>query len=223
MVEPVEDPKTFSAARAWELVQSGEIVMVDVRGPAEYARAHPVNSINVQYSSRGLAERLSGLLKIGIPSTETSVVVVSDDEQQGYGAKEQLELAGFTVVGLISDAITSWGEQGLPIGSVSEIPITHINAGVGDDNVLILDVREPIEWEMGHVPGALLISLGDLREKIDDVPSDKRIVVICEAGIRSSSAASVLLLEGFSNVAHVPEGTAGYRNAGLDLEFYTPE
>ena len=99
----------------------------------------------------------------------------------------------------------------------------HINPGVGDDNVLILDVREPIEWEMGHVPGALLISLGDLREKINDVPSDKRIVVICEAGIRSSSAASVLLLEGFSNVAHVPEGTAGYRNAGLDLEFYTPQ
>ena len=45
------------------------------------------------------------------------------------------------------------------------------------------------------------------------------VVVICEAGVRSSSAASILQAEGFDGVSHVPEGTGGYRRAGLNLEF----
>ena len=87
------------------------------------------------------------------------------------------------------------------------------------DNTTVLDVREPIEWEMGHVPGAVLISLGSLRRQIHVVPRHGRIVVICEAGIRSSTAASVLQAEGFPKVANVSEGTGGYRRAGLPLEY----
>jgi hydroxyacylglutathione hydrolase len=223
MVEPITDPKDISAVRAWELVQSAGVVMVDVRGPTEYARAHPPNSLNVQYSNRGLAERLSGLLKMRTSPSSTSVIVTSDNEQQGNGATEQLELAGFKVVGLLSDAMTSWVDHELPIDSINNISVNDIIGGVIDDTSLILDVREPIEWEMGHVPGALLISLGNLREKIDDIPRNKRIVVICEAGIRSSSAASILQAEGFPDVANVPDGTAGYRNAGFPLEFFTSE
>ncbi|MDA1097044.1 MAG: rhodanese-like domain-containing protein, partial [Chloroflexi bacterium] len=79
-----------------------------------------------------------------------------------------------------------------------------------------------VEWELGHVPGALLISLGELRDRIAEVPRDRELAIICEAGVRSSMAASLLESLGYQRLVHALEGTAGYRNAGLPLE-YAPE
>jgi rhodanese-related sulfurtransferase len=73
------------------------------------------------------------------------------------------------------------------------------------------------------VPGALLISLGTLRGALPAVPRDQPIVTICEAGVRSSTAASILEAAGFTAVAHVPAGSSGYRRSGLRLEFPTAE
>ncbi len=84
---------------------------------------------------------------------------------------------------------------------------------------VVLDVREPMEWETGHVPGALLISLGNLRRQLDRIPRSALVAVICEAGVRSCTAASILRAEGFQDVANAPEGTGGYRRAGLPLEY----
>ncbi|MBI4235874.1 MAG: rhodanese-like domain-containing protein, partial [Chloroflexi bacterium] len=82
----------------------------------------------------------------------------------------------------------------------------------------VLDVRESLEWEMGHVPGALLVSLGDLRARLGELDRSRPTLVICEAGVRSSTGASLLQAAGFAHVANVVEGTAGYRNAGYPLQ-----
>ncbi len=87
----------------------------------------------------------------------------------------------------------------------------------------VVDVREPMEWTIGYVPGARLIPLGSLRDRIDEIPRDRRVVVICEAGIRSCVGASILARAGHPDVAHVPGGSSEYRRAGLPLAFPTPE
>jgi hydroxyacylglutathione hydrolase len=119
----------------------------------------------------------------------------------------------------VEDSINGWYENDLPMEILAEVSVHETAAAAADGNTVVLDVREPIEWEMGHVPGALLISLGTLRERLHELSLEASIVVICEAGVRSSSAASILQAEGFDCVSHVPEGTGGYRRAGLDLEF----
>jgi len=58
-----------------------------------------------------------------------------------------------------------------------------------------------------------------LRERLHELPQEAGITVICEAGVRSSAAASILQAHGFVGVANVLEGTAGYRNASLPLQF----
>ena len=113
----------------------------------------------------------------------------------------------------------AWNESGLPMEILAEVSVRQLAGAVPGGDIVVLDVREPIEWEMGHVPGAFLISLGTLRERLHELPLEAGITVICEAGIRSSSAASILQAEGFDGVSHVPEGTGGYRRAGLNLAF----
>lgn len=61
-----------------------------------------------------------------------------------------------------------------------------------DSNFIVLDVREPWELDKAYFPGALNISLGELQERIADIPEADLIIVICHHGVRSLKAASFL-------------------------------
>lgn len=81
----------------------------------------------------------------------------------------------------------------------------------------LIDVREPAEYQAGHVPGAILVPLSELRDRLDDLPRDQQFFVICEAGGRSYSAASALSRAGYQAVS-VRGGTSGWRRRGLPVE-----
>lgn len=77
----------------------------------------------------------------------------------------------------------------------------------------LLDVRNPDEYEEKHVAGALLIPLGELGDRLDEVPKAKPLYVICAAGGRSLRAAQALASEGFDALS-VAGGTNGWANSG---------
>ena len=203
-----------SVVRAWELVQIGEALIVDLREPSEFARGHPKGALSLPYSEKGLEDRLGVLLQPGSP-----VVLLAEAPGQAQSAVLQLQESAFPVVGVVGGSMMAWSDSDLPLEIMAEVSVRQLAGAVPGGDTVVLDVREPIEWEMGHVPGAFLISLGTLRERLHELPLEAGITVICEAGIRSSSAASILQAEGFDGVSHVPEGTGGYRRAGLTLEF----
>jgi rhodanese-related sulfurtransferase len=64
----------------------------------------------------------------------------------------------------------------------------------------LLDVREADEWEAGHAPEAVWIPMGELEARVDELPRDRRIVVICRTGARSHVVAAALLGAGFDAV-----------------------
>ena len=82
--------------------------------------------------------------------------------------------------------------------------------------LLVLDVRQPAEWTRGHIPGALHISGGELPARLNEVPKDRPIAVVCGSGYRSSVAASLLKRHGWPEVANVLGGMGGWRRAGYD-------
>ena len=203
-----------SVVRAWELVQMGEALIVDLRGPSEFARGHPKGALSLPHSEKGLEDRLGVLLQPGSP-----VVLLAEAPGQAQSAVLQLQESAFPVVGVVGGSMMAWSDSDLPLEILAEVSVRELAGAVPGGDTVVLDVREPIEWEMGHVPGAFLISLGTLRERLHELPLEAGITVICEAGIRSSSAASILQAEGFAGVVNVPEGTGGYRRAGLPLQF----
>ena len=206
----------MNVVRAWELTESGEAVLVDVRDQSKFGLGHPRCALNLPFSLRGLEERLGMLLQPG-----TSVVLITENSEQAEAALPQFQEGAFNVLGVVEGGIDAWQESDLPWEVLRELSVHDISGAAADGNTVIVDVRESIEWDMGHVPDAILISLGELRERIDEIPREQRVAVICEAGVRSSSAASILQAAGFPDVVNVPEGTGGYRNAGLPLE--TPD
>jgi rhodanese-related sulfurtransferase len=68
---------------------------------------------------------------------------------------------------------------------------------VRDNDATILDVREPDEWELGTLPGAVLISQGDLVARIDEIPKEKPVLCLCRSGGRSANVAAFLAFNGY--------------------------
>lgn len=72
--------------------------------------------------------------------------------------------------------------------------------------IFVLDVREEHEWETVHIPGATLIPLGELEDRINELPKDEEILVVCRSGNRSAEARDILLNSGFENVTSLAGG-----------------
>jgi rhodanese-related sulfurtransferase len=100
--------------------------------------------------------------------------------------------------------------------SVPEISVDDL-AAKRSAGAPIVDVREPGEWENAHVPGAVLIPLGDLVERVDEVPDTETVYVICATGARSERAAEHLRRVGIDAV-NVAGGIKAWAAAGHPVE-----
>jgi rhodanese-related sulfurtransferase len=81
----------------------------------------------------------------------------------------------------------------------------------------LLDVREDDEWRAGHIAGAQHIPLGQLRERLAEIPKDRPILAVCRSGSRSESAARGLRTLGYT-VENLEGGVTAWKQAGLPLE-----
>jgi rhodanese-related sulfurtransferase len=85
------------------------------------------------------------------------------------------------------------------------------------DGALMLDVREPAEWDAGHISGAVLIPLGELPSRLNEIPKDREIVVVCRSGNRSASGRDILLNAGYASVTSMGGGMNQWATAGLPV------
>lgn len=81
----------------------------------------------------------------------------------------------------------------------------------------LLDVRQPEEFRAGHIPGSKLIPLGELRSRMDELPKNQEILVVCRSGNRSLSATRQLASAGFSAV-NLRGGMNAWSGAGLPVK-----
>jgi phage shock protein E len=83
---------------------------------------------------------------------------------------------------------------------------------------LLIDVRQPEEWQHGHAPTARLIPLGSLANRLTEVPRDREVLLICRSGNRSGSAQRHLLQLGYQRVFNVSGGMNAWASAGLPVD-----
>ena len=83
------------------------------------------------------------------------------------------------------------------MSSVESVPATEWQAWVEANQATILDVREPDEWELGTLPSALKISMGEIMARIDEIDAARPVLVVCRSGGRSQQVARFLTSNGF--------------------------
>jgi sulfur-carrier protein adenylyltransferase/sulfurtransferase len=87
------------------------------------------------------------------------------------------------------------------------------------DGSIFVDVREPDEWDEGHIPGAIYTGRGRLEQRIEGLVPDKgrALVVYCSAGSRSAFSAKVLEELGYSNVVNLAGGFSDWKRNGFEV------
>lgn len=124
------------------------------------------------------------------------------------------------LVFFLSGAMLLWPyvqRLALPVKEVGTLnAIQLINAR----NAVLLDVREPKEYEGGRLPNAIHIPLGQLQSRIQELVklTARPIVVYCDRGGRTRSAEATLGKQGFKEIYHLHGGFAAWKAAGLPVE-----
>jgi rhodanese-related sulfurtransferase len=88
---------------------------------------------------------------------------------------------------------------------------------VAQEDVEIVDVREPREWSGGHVPGARHVPFDRLRSSVKTSLPRDGVIFVCTAGVRSEAAARLAEAHGLTKIYNLTGGTRGWASAGLPL------
>ena len=83
--------------------------------------------------------------------------------------------------------------------------------------VFLLDVRTAGEYQQGHLKGAVLIPIGELKKRFQEVPRNKPVLIYCAVGARSGSAATFLADKGYGNIYNMQDGIAGWDRNGYPI------
>jgi glyoxylase-like metal-dependent hydrolase (beta-lactamase superfamily II)/rhodanese-related sulfurtransferase len=103
-------------------------------------------------------------------------------------------------------------------GDIPSVTPTAAPAWIAEHDALVLDVREPDEFNSGHVPAAVSIPQAELALQLDHVPRDRDVLVACRSGSRSLAAARFLKALGYDRVTNLDRGTLGWVEAGNPVE-----
>lgn len=89
------------------------------------------------------------------------------------------------------------------------------------DDTVVVDVRRPDEYEAGHVKGALFIPVDDVLARIEELPTDKRLLFICAAGVRSGLACEMASAMGLDteNLFNIEDGTGPWIERGFPTSY----
>lgn len=205
-------PKALSAYAVNKELQRGAILL-DVRSGQDFAAGHILGSLNI-----GLSGQFASWAGILI-ELDTPIILLVDDQESLDETLTRLARIGMdSVIGYIEKGIVSWSEAGFELTQSRVISVNDLNEELNTNKELqILDVRRTSEYADGHIPGALNIPLAELSKRLQDIPQNKQIVLICASGYRSSIAKSLLEKNGIVSLINVLGGMKAWKSNGYNI------
>ena len=192
-------------------------LVVDARAPMAHTRGHIPGSLSIPAGS-SFGTWLGWVVEADRPV----VLIVEDPADLDDLARQALRIGFETIVGYVAGGLDAWRDAERPVETGERLELdalaSKLSAG-GADAPFLIDVRQPAEFEAGHVPGSRHIGAGELPEMLDGLPRDRPIAMICASGYRSSVAASLLQAAGFTRVAAVGGGVPDWAALGYPIDY----
>jgi hydroxyacylglutathione hydrolase len=200
LLHETELPAALDIAAVQQVVAAGAMA-IDGRSPEDFARGHLEGSINI-----GLNGRYAEFAGSVVPSDVDIVLIV--DEGFELEAKNRLARIGFDrVVGYLDHPPETLVGHPESTALASRLTATEFNRRRDTlAELQVVDVRNPGEHQLGTIPGASSIPVGQLPSRVDELDPTIPTVVFCAGGYRSSVAASVLRAAGFTDVSDIIGG-----------------
>ena len=173
-----------------------------VLSPSSHAGYYPgakVMTMKVVYEKESL--RLLGAQIVGAEGVDKRIDVLATAIHAGIRADKlkDLDLAYAPPFSSAKDPVNMAGFmiENIAEGLVKQYHWDQVEKLPRDGSVTLLDTRTPGEYAAGHIEGYINIPVDELRERLDEIDSDKPVYVICQSGIRSYIASRILTQNGF--------------------------
>jgi hydroxyacylglutathione hydrolase len=184
---------------------AGNAQLLDARDSADFAGAHLAGSINVGLG--GSYATWAGTILEG----DRPIVVVAEPGREQEAAMRLGRIGFDNVAGYLEHGMQALEPRPDLVARIERITAATLAEQLdGPEPPLVLDVRTEREWREQRLAESLNIPLGRLQERADEVPRDRRLVVHCATGYRSSIAASVLMRSGFRDVSDLVGGISAW-------------
>jgi hydroxyacylglutathione hydrolase len=186
--------------------------LLDVREPSEFATDHLAGSINI-----GLGGQYATWAGTVLDNSRPIVIIAEPGREQE--AALRLGRIGFDhVKGFLKGGMEALSRRPDLVRRTDRVSAPMVAAELsGAERPLVLDVRNPREWATKHIDGSVNLPLNHLRERIAEIPRDRRLAIHCAGGYRSSIAASILHQSGITNLIEMAGGLAAWEAAKLPV------
>jgi len=208
LLQRVAPLSPLSLAEFDEHVKAGA-VLVDARMPHAFAGGHIAGALNVWL------EGFSAYLPWAAAADAKIVLVLPEGADLDLVARTLLRIGYDDVVGYLRGGFETWQDQGRPVARGGTIDTDELRRRLkaGKENLVVVDVRKPDEWDEGSIDGSLKIFVGDLEERIKELPRDRELVAMCSVGHRGGLAASILERHGLRATNYLGGYTAWKKTA----------
>jgi glyoxylase-like metal-dependent hydrolase (beta-lactamase superfamily II)/rhodanese-related sulfurtransferase len=174
--------------------------LLDTRDPAEFAAGHLPGSTHI-----GLGGKFASWAGTLLSPDQALVLVASPGRERE--AAMRLQRVGFDrVVGYLEGGIEGVRDPARLVRQPARITSAELRQRLAATPPALIDVRWENEWRQGALPGAINVPLHLLREHLDEIPTDRPVVLYCRTGERSSTAASLLEQAGRTNLMDLVGG-----------------
>jgi glyoxylase-like metal-dependent hydrolase (beta-lactamase superfamily II)/rhodanese-related sulfurtransferase len=181
--------EALAAALVARRIDGGAWV-IDARNREAFAEAHVPGAVNIELDST-----FGTYVGWVTPFNAPVLLLLPEPVQPALEeAITQLIRIGYErIVGYADGGVDAWQSLGRPVRSYPTAGIDDLcHACLARKPIQVLDVRQPVEWDTGYVPGSLRIHLGDLPARLAEIPRDKEVWTACASGHRAAIAASLL-------------------------------
>jgi len=211
LLDDLREPnhKKWDSSELGEELRNG-LQLVDTRPASQFAEEHVPSTINIP-NNKSFANWAGWLVDYDKP-----VYLIAEESQVSELTKTLRSIGADDVAGYITPSeLVDLKKEGMEMEAYQVTTPEEIADKIENGDVNLIDVRNQNEWDEAHIPQAQHIMLGYLQERIDEVPTDKPVVLQCQSGGRSAMATSVLQANGIKDVINMQGGFGAWSKRQL--------
>lgn len=199
------------------LADQDDIMILDVRDKHDFVANHIPGAIFI-----GIDGSFAPWVGALITDLDQKMVLVAPEGREEEVVKRLARVGYDHALGYLSGGMDAWKAEGKPIVGIPSIDVATFVSLANDEELNVLDVRKPGEWEASHLANAQHFSLDYINNQMAEINPDKRYHVHCRSGYRSTVASSILKARGFHKIVDVIGAFDDIKDSGLAMEGSCP-
>jgi len=187
-----------------------ETLIIDTRPKQLYAEGHIPGSVNIQ-NNKAFSTWMGWIVEYDKP-----FILIAQEQEIESITRKMMRIGMDHSKGFITD-IQEYVDLGYTLRSVHQMTLDEVHEHMKDSEYTILDVRSANEFAEGHIPGAINIHGGQLRNRLAELPEGS-LIVHCQGGDRSSIAMGILEQANSRILYNVPGGFNEWKQHNFEIE-----